>query len=155
MHATNLLKAQQAQSYLTLERQTFCDRTFGFQLRRITENARAVFGSHRRANACPCCTQQWNRYLRLQKQLVSKLSKRIFSQILSQGNAGKPWQQKERDLTIEKIVQKMRVLVNETTVEVVKLMEDSVAVGFKLLLALKRIKRNSTWHPKIKEVYRI
>lgn len=43
-------------------------------------------------------------------------------------------------MTVEKIVLKMPVFVKETTVEVVKLMEESVQVGFKLLLALKKYK---------------
>lgn len=54
-------------------------------------------------------------------------------------------------MTIEKIVQKMPVLANETTVEMVKLMEPSVPVGFKLLLALRRVRSSRIWHAKFKE----
>ena len=53
-------------------------------------------------------------------------------------------------------MQKTPVLVNETTVEVVKLLELSVPTGFKLLLALRRVQRNRIWHQKFKEeMYRI
>lgn len=58
-------------------------------------------------------------------------------------------------MTVEKILQKMPVLVNERTVEVVILLEQSVLVGFKLLPELKRVKRNRIWHPKFKEICRI
>lgn len=68
----------------------------------------------------------------MEKQVVSKSPKRIFSQILFHGSVVKPWQEKEIGLTVEKIVQ-TSAWVNETTVEIVKLTEESVPVGVKLL----------------------